>query len=311
MKRNLEDIIKLTNWIIIAILIISSYSQLSAGFLQQVDSVYTSGNNDYQEPNNTFNQAGILADDIITASINGFDDPNDYYRIELIENKQYTFTLSFLGRSDLDLYLYSPSQERIAHSLTEGASTEKIRFKPSKSGTYYVLVAAFATEGIQNYTLTTGYINRSYLPVNYLPMVTKGICVLDPCSMPTITPTPAPNPCNNSDCREANNSFSEAQPINPNEKVLASVNKVTDLNDYYRIALQADKRYTVRLNFSGNADLDLYIYGSDKSEIIKSKNIGPVPEEVILHTSKDDVYYVLVAAFNTNGSQQYELVVEE
>ncbi|MCW1968171.1 MAG: pre-peptidase C-terminal domain-containing protein [Anaerolineae bacterium] len=128
---------------------------------------------------------------------------------------------------------------------------------------------------------------------------------------PTPTPTPPANPCIVSDCREPNNSIGQAAQISVNESVLASVNANGDENDYYRVTLQAGKRYTVRLNFSGNADLDLYIYGPDQREIIKSKNEGPVPEEVIVRVSKDDVYYVLVSAFASNGPQQYELVVGE
>ena len=125
------------------------------------------------------------------------------------------------------------------------------------------------------------------------------------------------DPCSSQDCRESNNSFNEAQPINIGERVLASLKGVApneDLRDFYKIQLQTGKSYVIQLKSTGNLDLDLYLYNAPNDGAkIKSSTLGNNSnEEIPFKAEPGGIHYILVVVNQKNDSrQQYELVVTE
>lgn len=133
------------------------------------------------------------------------------------------------------------------------------------------------------------------------------------------SPTPAPataipsDPCLSQDCRENNNDFGEAKPIQVGERVLASVNGVSDRKDIYRIELQKPKTYYIRLTYTGQSDLDLYLYSAPayNAQVAKSRTEGIANEQIPYTVVSSGQYFIEITSYATGGNQQYELLVTE
>ncbi|MBX7212635.1 MAG: PPC domain-containing protein [Thermoflexales bacterium] len=75
----------------------------------------------------------------------------DYYAINLIAGRRYTFALSggtsagapFAAPADLDLYLYDPAMNVLAQSNAYGQGAESFAYTSPAGGPYIVLVYAF------------------------------------------------------------------------------------------------------------------------------------------------------------------------
>lgn len=78
-------------------------------------------------------------------------DPEDYYRVELLQGQTLSLLVAEFQDADADLYLYSESGELVDFSIETG-ELETIRI--TDSGTYLVNVSIFA--GATNYTLAIG-----------------------------------------------------------------------------------------------------------------------------------------------------------
>ena len=125
----------------------------------------------------------------------------------------------------------------------------------------------------------------------------------------------------NIDCGEPNDTFATAfSGISINQTFTATVNRNTDLRDYYKIALDAQP-YTVAVNkLDGSGDLDLYIY-DDASKTLKCQsNFNGVSNETVHVNSPSPscqlppgVYDVLVYDFAdpNNATTAYTLKISQ
>lgn len=136
-------------------ILISLYKPVEQGVSANFDFTLNKSNQyfDNFEPNNTVAQAYPIRINEIKASVDGVDDPRDYYQIQFRPSRQYKITLSWLGNSDLDLHIYDDAQMLIARSVRAGVEPEMVTFIPRKDTIHYVLVSTFASNGTQNYEL--------------------------------------------------------------------------------------------------------------------------------------------------------------
>ena len=110
------------------------------------------------ESNDSFDTAQTVYPGIVNGTTSGtnytatYD--NDWYKFTISSAKSYTITLTFDDTTDLDLYLVDSSSELIDLSTTVATGGSETITWTLTSGTYYVLVEPWATEGSEIYTLT-------------------------------------------------------------------------------------------------------------------------------------------------------------
>ncbi len=105
--------------------------------------------------NNTLAEAQVISvPNSLSSTVNELSDIDDLYRF-VANASSYTITLSGYGSNDLDLYLLNSSGGIIDYSYSEFNPTEVITKVLSAGQTYYIVVNAFDTAGIDSaYTLT-------------------------------------------------------------------------------------------------------------------------------------------------------------
>lgn len=110
---------------------------------------------------------------------------------------------------------------------------------------------------------------------------------------------------------EPNNDFASASHISSNIPITGQTSVPQDPRDYYAFSLRAGQKYMVVLDYIGDADLDLYIYDTEKNQIAKSQTNGNQQEKTSFLATSNNTYYVAVIHYSTTNSRQsYELIVE-
>ncbi|MCM3626288.1 S8 family serine peptidase [Paenibacillus glycanilyticus] len=109
-----------------------------------------------------------LIDPTVTGQLDQVNDPNHVYSVELTAGEEATFSLTGADDTDFDLILYDSSattvqskDNAIAFSETAGKSSESIKYRAAKTGTYYINV--HAVSGAGSYTLNVHHSNSSGL----------------------------------------------------------------------------------------------------------------------------------------------------
>lgn len=126
-------------------------------------------------------------------------------------------------------------------------------------------------------------------------------------------------PCNQNaiDCFEPNDTFTKAVSLALNTTITAFAKLGENANDFFTVTLKAGKDATFTLAGveadSPNRDLDLFIYRGSPPDYNKplagSARAGINHESITYRPPVDEVYYVLVYAFNIKSDTQYTLRV--
>ena len=93
------------------------------------------------EPNNGFSTATPITPPVsLTATLNGASDQRDYFEMNLVAGRTYTFTTRF-DNGDLDFYLYADTDRVIPVEKSDQTNTrfEHIVYTPTQGGRYFLL----------------------------------------------------------------------------------------------------------------------------------------------------------------------------
>lgn len=193
-----------------------------------------------------------------TRAVNGYvggTDRVDYYRFELTQTAEVDLALAGL-QQDIDLYLLDATGGQLARSIRPGNQSEVLG-RTLAAGEYFIKVVPFGSNA-GSYRLTL-----EALPAGRPPAGDDGNTFDDARRLGSLT-----------------------TPTTLEESVGGE-----DPADYYRFRLDADAEVDIRLTGLG-ADVDLYLFGSDRRELARSWNGGSRDES--LHLSLDAGEYVVL-----------------
>lgn len=203
----------------------------------------------------------------VSGTVNGISDRNDHFRFTLDRTATIRIVLHNLS-ADADLVLLDRAGRTVAWSTRSGTSDDSIA-RSLGAGTYYVRVDAVGS-GAARYRLS--YSNASV----------RGAPGWPPASV----------------------SLGDLTAVSSDRSSEGSVNRVGDLDDYFRFDLTSP--HTMRIGLRQlSADADLYLYSASGTLIASSTGSG-TEDDTILRPLARGTYYIRVKAHDA-GSVAYRL----
>jgi len=236
------------------------------------------------EPNDDASKAQVLhSGQTVTGDVDDQTDPLDYFRVHVDAGVALCFNLTGPHGVDFDLHLYdSPdaNAQEVANSIFPETSEEQICKLTQFSGWYHIAVRAF--EGNGQYSLV----------VSIRPKI---VSVDD------------------------NDYIDEAVSIQDGETVQGSVDKYWDVEDFFRIEVDAQQYLLATLYVPDKCDFDLYIYDPSGTGGDDWYNIGEILNEGVsasaygnefLNIAVEETGWWYANVYSYRGSGDYELTVE-
>jgi len=229
------------------------------------------------EPNNIYQQANLIG---LNSSDSGAlneatqtqpADYDDWWKVTLSSNGSLVISTTSSSNLDIDLYIYDTNGSNIIASSTKYGTNESVQHLGLKAGTYFIRV--FRASGTGTYSIVTKYSAASY-----------------------------------SNDTEPNDTYQTAQVLNLNSQTTGHIryysNSSTDYDDFWKFTIPFDGSFTVTTQ-SDSADIDLYIYDINGSNIIKSSTTYGLTETVQYTNLMPGTYYVRV--FGVSKQSGYKI----
>jgi hypothetical protein len=112
------------------------------------------------EVNDDFATAALMQENTtVAATLRYESDPVDFYKITLVRNIRYRFTLTHPGVADLDLYLFDSEagKQVLIKSTQMGVQNEAFVYMPTDTRTYYVVVSNVTPDSFTPYALSVAH----------------------------------------------------------------------------------------------------------------------------------------------------------
>lgn len=205
----------------------------------------------------------------VSNTLTAVTDPADVFAITLAAGQRLVATLDGPASADFDLRLFAPGTSSIYGALpvwgAAGATAdESLIFDAlaGEGGTY--LLDIHAVSGSGAYTLTWSV---SAIPAGTWETSVSAILI-----------------------SSAGGSLNQ------------SLNRTTDANDFYKIALVAGDRLSVDLSGADGGDFDAYIYAPVGDDPVAFANDTVYPDRVVFDITQTGTYYIEIEAFGGSGA---------
>lgn len=205
----------------------------------------------------------------VAGSLTAITDPADVFAVTLAAGERLVATLDGPASADFDLRLFAPGTSSIYGALpvwgaASATADETLIFDAlaGEGGTYLLDVHSISGSGA--YTLTWSV---SAIPAGAWDTSASAVLI-----------------------------SSLGGTLNQ------SLNRSSDANDFYKVALEAGDRLTVDLTGAAGSDFDAYVYGPAMGEPIAFANDTVYPERVVVDITQAGTYYIEVEAFAGSGA---------
>jgi hypothetical protein len=227
----------------------------------------------------------------------------DWYKVTL--SSDVGITLSMDNSVDLDVILFDSSFQEVASAET-AANPETILTDGdiTASGTYYILVVPYVSDESDRTTTTTAYTLRLNIPTCDPSEFVSTTCTT--AAAPTCTGAgeclAGTSQCTGDDAGDntgGDDSPGAARALGASTTA-AVCNVPRSEADWYKFTAAAGAGETVTLNWTGAADLDLYVYDSEGT--IYGASLYKQPEVVTLTQLPAGTYYARVVNTSTTAA---------
>ncbi len=211
----------------------------------------------------------------VDGALDYLTDVDDVYDITIGEGQRLVGSLVGDAGTDFDLYLYDKDATGLGDDLpiggsSQSGSTESFVFEAPVGGAGHYYVDVHCVTGVGDYTLTWA--------VTDVP----GDAFMTPAGATVMT--------------DADGSTTGA------------LDRLTDVNHFYKWTLAAGARFDVTLTADADADFDIYLYGPDGTTPLAWSNGTTYPEHLVWDVTEAGTYYIEVVAFSGTGN--YSLVYD-
>lgn len=233
------------------------------------------------EPNNSFNDASILAppEDHVYPGLSIHASTNaDFYRVTASASGPMAFRTTFLNsQGNVDMEVFDASRERIGRSITTG-NTEQFMFNAVAGQFYFVRIFGAGGATNPNYTFT----------VDQPEGVSGG----------------AP------DIFEENDTFATARGLTAVSQTYTELNiNTSGDDDYYKIVPTASGTLTVNLAFlHAEGDIDLEFFNAAQTRLAKSDSVNN-SEQISIAVIAGQTYYVRVFGYRGATNEEYSMTL--
>ena len=225
------------------------------------------------EPNNAYQQANTLnlnssdSGSLNEATQTQNADNEDWWKVTLaLDGTLYTES-NASSNLDIDIYIYDVNGSNIIATGSRYGSKEYANFLALKAGSYFI--RTYRSSGSGSYTILTKFTAAPY-----------------------------------SNDSEPNDSYQTAQILALNSQSSGHIKYYsdgsTDFDDYWKVNLAYDGSLTVN-TVSDSADIDLYIYDVNGTNIIRSSSAYGLTETIKFENLMPGTYFVRVYCTSGHG----------